>query len=81
MVKRKAACWPFQVRDCHIAQYSPATTRNPKNQTPKPTVRPATAHSLARLKASAGARSRASSAAAPTQRRRQVSPSAAMIAP
>src|SRR6476619_8029112 len=43
MVKRKAASCPFQVRDCHIAQYSPATTRKPKNQTPKPTVRPATA--------------------------------------
>src|SRR5271169_6794006 len=68
MVKRNAASCPFQVRDCHIAQYSPATTRKPKNQTPKPTVRPATAHSLARLKAAAGARSRISSASAPTQR-------------
>jgi hypothetical protein len=45
------------VSDCHIAQYSPATTRKPKNQTPKPTVRPATAQSLAWLKAAAGARS------------------------
>src|SRR5208337_4985016 len=79
IVKRKAASWPFQLRDCHMARYSPATTKKPKNQTPKPTVKPATAQTFARLKASAVAPSRATSANAPAVSSRQVRPSVAMI--
>ena len=72
MTMRNAASCPFQVWDCHMAKYSPATTRKPKNQRPKPTVKPATAKTLARLKRSAGALSRVSNASAPTASRRQV---------
>src|SRR5580704_3601611 len=80
MVMRNAASCPFQVCDCHMAKYSPATTRKPENQRPKPAVKPATAQILARLKRSAGALSRVSNASAPIRRRRQINPSAAMIA-
>ena len=38
IVKRNASSCPFQLRDCHMARYSPATTRKPKNQTANPTV-------------------------------------------
>ena len=50
MVMRNAASWPFHSFDCHIAKYSPAMTMKPRNQRAKPTVNPATAQTLERLK-------------------------------
>ena len=52
---RNAASLPFHSFDCHIAKYSPAMTMKPKNQRAKPTINPATAQTLERLKTSAGA--------------------------
>ena len=50
VVMRNAASWPFHSFDCHIAKYSPAMTMKPRNQRAKPTVNPATAQTLERLK-------------------------------
>ena len=79
MAMRNAASCPFHSFDCHEAKYSPATTRKPKNQRPKPTVIPATPQTLARLKIAAGAVSLTSNANVPITRRSPVNASAAMI--
>src|SRR5262245_26201478 len=76
---RNAASLPFHSFDCHIAKYSPAMTMKPKNQRAKPTINPATAQTLERMKTSAGALSRPSNITAPSASKSAVSPSKAMI--
>src|ERR1700733_5038049 len=44
---RNADSCAFQACDCHMVKYSPATTEKPKNQTPNPAVKPATAQAFA----------------------------------